>query len=102
MVDEMKMVIKPRGGGKTTDLIKMAHKRHGYIVCRTSTEASRIHKEAWKMGLNIMFPITYQEFMSVDYRGSNIKEFYIDDAQALLQQFTPVHIHAITLNRDPE
>lgn len=98
----MEVIIKPRGDGKTTDLIKMAHKRRGCIVCRTFTEAHRIHNDAWKMGLDIMFPMTYQGFIDKSYRGVNIKEFYIDDAQALLQQLAPVHIHAIALNRDPE
>lgn len=94
------MIIKPRGGGKTTDLIKIAHERHGYIVCRNFTEAERVHKESRKMGFDILFPMTYQEFMDRSYRGVDVREFYIDDAQALLQQLTAIPIEAITLNHD--
>ena len=54
----MKLVLAPRGGGKTTELIKMSHERGGYIVCTNHREAYRIAKEAEAMGLNIHFPIT--------------------------------------------
>jgi len=96
--DKMEIIIKPRGGGKTTELIKMAHERGGYIVCRNFTEAQRIYDEARKMELYILFPLAYNEFIDSAYHGSNVREFYIDDAQVLLQQLTAVNIKAITLN----
>lgn len=96
--DKMEIITKPKGGGKTTDLIKMAYERGGYIVCRNCAEVDRIHSEAHKLGFYILFPLTYKEFIDNAYHGSNIKEFYIDNAEDLLQQLTAVNIKAITLN----
>lgn len=98
----MNLIIKPRRHDKTTELIKIANERDGYIVCRDHFEARRISKDAQKMDMNILFPLTYQELMCGRYHGVNIREFYIDDADILLQQLTDVPIRTITMTDNAE
>tara|TARA_R110000822_G_scaffold128195_4_gene263891 strand:- start:961 stop:1341 length:381 start_codon:yes stop_codon:yes gene_type:complete len=95
----MKVMLKARGKGKTHALIERAAIGGGYIVCRTRQDASRIGMMAREMELNILFPITYDDFVKERYLGANISEFYIDDADDLLQSLSPrVRIDTITIS----
>ncbi len=59
----MKQIIMPRGGGKTTALIRLAAESNGYIVCRSMRDARRISDMAAKLGINIRFPLTYLDIL---------------------------------------
>lgn len=96
----MKIIYKERKKGKTTELIKLSAEHHNYIVCHSISEVYRINDEARKMGLNIPFPITYDEFIKGKYYGKGVKGFLIDNAEMLLQYITKVPITAITINRN--
>jgi len=103
----MEIIVRPHRYGKTTELIKRASQvKYGLIVCSSKNESFRI----WDMISEMMksgeitqappMPITYREFLDREYAGKNITEFFIDNADNLLQSITPVKIGAITLTDD--
>lgn len=57
----MKIIKRGRREGKTTEIIKVAAKNFSYIVCLSQEEASRVAQEARNMGLDIPFPLTFDE-----------------------------------------
>jgi len=81
---EIKLIIRPMRGGKTTELIKRCAERGGYIVCRSLEEAGRIFGQAKQMGLKIPFPISYDEFVNRKYYGKGVKKFHIDNIDMLV------------------
>jgi hypothetical protein len=80
----MRIIQKPRRAGKTWDLVTHAAERSAYIVCRDRKEAERVFSSAVDRDLHIPFPITFYEFAEKRYYGKGIKEFLIDDVDALL------------------
>ena len=94
-------VIKGRREGKTTELIKMAHERGGYIVCLNRTEAQRVFEHAMELGMLIRLPITFHEFLRGDYRTKGVSEVYIDNLEIALAQM-PLPVYAISLTPQPE
>jgi hypothetical protein len=52
------LIVRPRGGGKTTEAIQRAAAEGGYIVCPTMARAREIWQQASSMGLQIPFPLT--------------------------------------------
>lgn len=96
----MKVILGKQGSGKTTELIKMAAEGRYYIVCRNYNHARHIQQMALEMGVVILFPISYDEFLNRQYNGVHIDGFLIDDADALLQRLSPVRITAITLTNE--
>ena len=97
----MKVIHKPRQTGKTTELIKIAAQEGGYIVCNSSDEAYRISKAAEEIGKQILFPITYDEYLNGFFCGKNIKAFYIDNVEFLLSRISRgVPVNAISVNKE--
>jgi hypothetical protein len=96
----MKVIHKPRQAGKTTALIKLASQEGGYIVCHSHNEAYRISKTAEELGKQILFPITYDEYITGSFCGKNIKAFYIDNVDFLLSMIARgVQVNAISVNK---
>lgn len=81
----MTTIITERGGGKTTELIKLSSETGAYIVCYNLHEAHEIEMMAHKMDLTIHLPITYDEFLKAKYYSAGIKGFLIDNVDRLLQ-----------------
>jgi len=100
--DEMKIIIRPRRMGKTTELIKQSGKEWKYIVCHSHQEAIRIQEQARRINIKIPLPITYQEFLAKEYYGKRIKGFLIDNIDFLLQYISIVKIDTITLTKEDE
>ena len=101
----MNIIVGGRQTGRTTELIKLAAKAEqqgevSYIVCHNHASAYSISKRAQEMGLNIGFPLTYDEFLNHRYAGSSIKNLYIDNIELLIQYMTPVHVAAITVTKE--
>lgn len=97
----MKVIHKPRQAGKTTELIKLASQEGGYIVCHSRDEACRISKTAEESGKQILFPITYDEYLNGSFCGKNIKAFYIDNVELLLSRIARgVPVKAISINKE--
>lgn len=98
----MKVILRQRQTGRTQDLILLcsqAEKRGevSYIVCSNQKEARRIFEVAESLESPIAFPITYDEFFNRQYAAMNIHNFFIDNADQLLQYFTVVTIQAVTM-----
>jgi len=93
----MKILCAPRQSGKTTWLIQECAKYGGYIVCHSYKEAVRVHRQAKKLGYNIPFPLTFEEFLLKLYHGTGVEKIYIDNADLLVQYISTVPIAAITL-----
>jgi hypothetical protein len=98
----MLIISGDRQTGRTTRLIELSAEAEtrgevSYIICHSHAEAYRIKKHAQTMGLYIAFPLTYREFESHNYSGNNTANFYIDNAELLLQFLTRGKIAAITI-----
>ena len=77
-------IIGGRGTGKTEKLIELAAKDFSYIVVRNKMIARSVAKRAREMGVDIPFPLTYDEFIKGKFYGRGIRGFMIDDVDALL------------------
>lgn len=98
---EMKVIHKERRTGKTAELIELASREGGYIVCHSQDEAYRISKVAEENGKQILFPLVYEEFLSGSFCGKNIKAFYIDNVDFLLARIARgVPVKAISINKE--
>ena len=97
----MKMIILEHGRGKTTELIKLSAKTGYYIVCINIEEVSRVVCLSKEMGMNIPFPLTFQEFSSGQYYAKGIKGFLIDNAELFIQSLSKVPVVAISLSPTP-
>lgn len=103
----MIIIASGRKTSRTTRLIEMSAEAEkegkvNYIVCSNAHQAYTIAQKAREMGLNIGFPITYNEFLDHQYYGRHIDHFLIDNADYLLQGMTPVPIKAITLLKEED
>jgi hypothetical protein len=98
--DDMKIDIRPRRAGKTTDLIKECAENGGYIVCAYKREAYNIFDAAKKMGLDIPLPITFNEFVRGEFVGTGIKVIYIDNIELCIQSISSAPVKTITASCD--
>jgi len=101
----MKIILRDRHTGRTEELIRLcaeaeARGECSYIVCLNHVEAYRIAQEAKKLDLFISFPITSREFLNAEYSSRNIKNFFIDNADQLLQSMTAVPIQVVTMEQN--
>jgi len=102
----MEIILSGRQTGRTSRLIALAAEAEAkgecsYIVCVSTQEAYRISQQAKRQGMNIGFPITYDELLSGEFHGGHIKNFYIDNADWLLKYLTRgVKLAAITLEEE--
>jgi hypothetical protein len=81
----MKIILAGRGEGKTTELIHLSAEKWYYIVCEAVEDVARIAGEASDRGLQIPFPLTYNEFLNHQYLGGGIKGILVDNVDKLLQ-----------------
>jgi len=93
----MKVIIKPRGWGKTTELIKLAAENEGYIVCHSLQEVDRISQQARDMELNIRYPITYKEIKDNPLYSRFSIPIMIDNAEKFIEYIIGNPVDWITL-----
>ena len=98
----MQVIYKPRGTGKSTDLIKLSVETNSYILVKDRKRALDLSKMASDLGYpQMLFPITLTEYMANKMKGSHVKTILIDDADDILQAiFNTVTIQAITLTKE--
>ena len=92
----MRIIQLGRGAGKTYQLVTKAAENGGYIVCRDRKEVERIFQVALDRGLDIKFPLTFEEFVNKRYYGKGIGEFMIDEVDQLLEYIARVPISYCT------
>lgn len=98
----MKLISKPRRGGKTTELIKLSAETGAYIVCHSKQEAHRVQAVATRQGVNIPFPLSYGEFVNRDYCGRGVSGLLIDNVEALLEYMALSPVVAATITEDDD
>lgn len=81
----MLVISGPRQSGKTDELIKMAAAKKAYLVVFSYAEAQRCQARARSLGLELLFPLTYEEFVKGDFYGKGMKGFLVDDIADLLR-----------------
>jgi hypothetical protein len=64
----VKIYLRPRQGGKTHELIKLAAAEELVIVCPGHEMARYVSEEARDMGLKIPDPVTWHDFASSRWR----------------------------------
>ena len=97
----MKIIIAPRGTGKTTQLIKQcASYNYALIVCHNQQMCRWTFNHAKEIGIDIPMPITYDELMRGIYRGKSIDAFLLDNVEMFLKSLTAVPIAAITMSEE--
>jgi adenylate kinase family enzyme len=99
----MKAIIGKRGAGKTTRLIRMSAETGCYIVAQIDWVPS-IAEQAKKMGFQIPYPLSYQEFLRGQYYLKGIKGFLIDDVAGLLRDMAPpdsIKAFAVSMTEEP-
>ena len=97
----MRIYARPRYAGKTTEAIKLAAANNAYLIVRSKDHAIACQQRAKEAGLDILFPITFFEFLQEKWRGRKDISFVIDDADDLLRTLARGHrIHGLTLTDD--
>jgi hypothetical protein len=92
----MDILHTPRGGGKTTELIAMAHESGYYIVAPTHEDCYRIHQQSLKDGTPVHFPMTWHEWIENRYNPYGVRGIYIDDIDRCLAMHSRVPVHCVT------
>ena len=100
----MKLIIKPRQSGKTSELIRMSEEANAYIITLNRGMAEYVSKMAKAQGHNIPHPIALNDYMRTGFKDSNVKHILIDNADMVLQHiFSEATIDAITMSsEEPE
>lgn len=97
----MDIIYRGRAEGKTTELIKRSIEENAYIIVINRGRALAVKKLADKLGYRqLLFPVTFQEYMSNKMRGSYVRNVLIDDADDLIKLiFSSVNVLAITMSK---
>ena len=93
----MKVIARPRQGGKTTDLVKLAAEEFLYVVCPDQAQVFYVARMARDMGLDIPVPLTWEDFTEGTYNGRGVRGFVIDNLDMCIQQMTTVPVRAVSL-----
>jgi flagellar biosynthesis GTPase FlhF len=96
----MKKILKPKGTGKTTDLIKLSAETKINIVCLDSERVLQVQKQAKTLKIDIPKVMSWKDFIysKDDNKGKSI---LIDNADDILQNLCyPIKLEAITLTTD--
>jgi hypothetical protein len=93
----MKVYARPRQGGKTTELVRLAAQEFLYVVCPDRAQALHVQRVARDMGLDIPFPMTWGEFLRCDYHSKGVRGFVIDNLDLCIQGMSHVPVRAVSL-----
>ena len=98
----MKKIIGGRGTGKSTELIRRSADTGNYIVVPNKRRANHLFKQAKDMGINIPYPVTWDEIKhGIDGKSRLSLGILIDDVEDLLRYiFIGIHIEGITLTNN--
>lgn len=88
-------IIDGRGTGKTSQLMELASKNHGVLVCSNKFAMTEKAKAYGFTGFDI---ISYEDY----YNGNviNEKPVYVDELENLVKVFTNNHINGYTLSNE--
>jgi len=93
----MEIICKARQSGKTTQLINKAAEDFLYIVCINRDEAYRVATLSEKIGKDIPYPITMDDFIKGRFHEIGINGFLIDNGEELIKKIArSVSVKAVT------
>lgn len=105
----MLVIASGRKTSRTTQLMYLCDEaenkgEHSRIVCRDKRHADSVEQKARELGLLIRPPLTHDQFYEGTFlRGSQIKNYFIDDLDYFISRFAPPNtIAAVTILREPE
>lgn len=91
----MKVIIEPRGGGKTTKIIKQVIKENGYLLVHNEMEAERLRKLYPKIAKQIFSWKTLHYCLV----GMERRKVFIDNADYFITELVGYsEIGAITIS----
>lgn len=93
------LILGSRRSGKTTALIEKAATDNLYILTGTKQQARYIFDQAKRLGYDIPFPVTWEDFQRTRFNGSFIQKdgMLIDELEHVLcRAFNNIPIHAVT------
>jgi hypothetical protein len=93
----MKVIVRDRRRGKTSDLIRLAAAEGLCIVCPVPALAAEVARMAAGAGLDIPAPVTWQQFIDGGIRGRRINGFAIDDLDICVQSMSTAPVFAASL-----
>jgi len=99
----MKIFATGRRAGKTQVAIGWALEHDSYIVCHSKEEATRVFHLAQDQGVDIHFPITYDELLA-NQSGRGVASIVIENVDMLLNKLSggrPVIGFTATKDDDP-
>lgn len=70
----MKVLIRPRGRGKTTELIKESYGNQTYILTLNRKRADDINRQTERMGLYIPNPVTLEGRIKIVTYGTGSED----------------------------
>ncbi|CAM3292922.1 replicase [Vagococcus fessus] len=96
----MKLIIRGRASGKTTELIKISSDTGRYILARSNSHARSIYEIAKRNNINIPYPVTAEEVVNHHLDGSSIKRdgLIVDEALSVLEGILGIQINAATIS----
>ena len=94
----MRIEVRPRGDGKTTDMLLRAHNSGILIVCFTQIEVDRLKSAAKELEVSILEPIRWSKFITDNYDSSGVKEIAIDNLDMCLMMSCKTPISLITMS----
>lgn len=86
-----------RRTGRTTAMIRTAAESFAYIVCPDRRQVQHIQRMAQEMGVDILFPITWDDFVNGRYYGRGVRGFVIDNLDLCIQSMTHVPVLAASV-----
>lgn len=86
----MNVIIKPRGYGKTYDLIRLSSETRIPIVCMNP---NFVEQDAKEYGYDIPRPLSPKEWIS-----TNAKEVYVDDIDCVLKKLFDAEPVCVTMS----
>lgn len=93
------LIVGSRRSGKTTALIEKAATDNLYILTGTKAQARHILDQAKRMGYDIPFPVTWEDFQRTEFRGSSIQRdgLLVDELEHVMcRMFRNIPIKAAT------
>lgn len=88
-----------RRSGKTQRMIERSARDWLYIVCIDRREVQRVFKLAREQGLDIPFPLTFDEFLRGSYCSRGVRGVLIDNIDVAVQRMSKVPIVSVSLAR---
>ena len=96
----MKIIVRGRRAGKTTEMIRLAAETGSYIVCTDQRRARQIAERARELGLSIPFPLTAEEWAGRHYHPPGVRGIAFDDLDRIIQGMSSVPVLAATWTAD--